>query len=127
MKKTILDVGQCGFDGPRLEKLLSRGLHCEVVNSDTIEDALEKMKSKDYDLCLVNRELAFEGTSGLDLIAAAKKAGVATPLMLVSDRKDAQQKAEALGALPGFGKSSLGDPDMIETLRKAVESAAEKD
>ena len=127
MKKTILDVGQCGFDGPRLEKLLSRGLHCDVVNSDTIEDALEKLKSKDYDLCLVNRELAFEGTSGLDLIAVARKAGVATPLMLVSDRADAQEKAVALGALPGFGKSSLGDPDMIDTLREAVESAAEKD
>lgn len=122
MNKSVLDVGQCGFDGPRLERLLSRGLHCEVTQSDSIEDAMEKLQSRDYDLCLVNRELAFEGTSGLDLIKQAKEAGVQTPMMLVSDREDAQKKAVALGALPGFGKSGLGDPDTLEFLRKTLES-----
>lgn len=120
MDKTVLDVGQCGVDGPRLEKFLSRGLHCRVDTADTIDDALEKLTHRHYDLCLVNRKLAFEGSSGVDLIAAAKDAGVNTPIMLVSDREDAQEEAAELGALPGFGKSRLDDPATIELIRQAL-------
>jgi CheY-like chemotaxis protein len=121
VEKTVLDVGQCGVDGPRLEKFLSRGLHCRVDNADTIDDAIEKLTSQHYDLCLVNRKLAFEGSSGVDLIAAAKDAGVDTPIMLVSDREDAQEEATELDALPGFGKSQLDDPATVKLLREALE------
>ena len=120
MEKTVLDVGQCGVDGPRLETFLSRGLHCRVDSADTIDDAIDKLTSQHYDLCLVNRKLAFEGSSGVDLIAAAKDAGVATPIMLVSDREDAQEEATELGALPGFGKSQLDDPQTVQRLRDVL-------
>jgi len=120
MRKAVLDVGQCGFDGPQLDRLLSRGLHCEVTTADTISDALQKLQSQPFDLCLVNRELAFEGTSGLDLVRQAKEAGIQTPIMLVSDRIDAQKEAEALGAVPGFGKSELDSPELAQFLRDAL-------
>ena len=78
------------------------------------------MQSCDYDLCLVNRQLTSDGSSGIDLIAAAREAGVHTPLMLVSDRTDAQERAVALGELPGFGKSELDEPHTVVLLRQAM-------
>ena len=120
MDRAVLDVGQCGFDGPRLEHMLSRGLHCEVESAATAEEAIEKMQSRDYDLCLVNRQLTSDGSCGIELIAAAREAGVHTPLMLVSDRADAQEQAVALGALPGFGKSELDEAHTVDLLRQAM-------
>jgi hypothetical protein len=34
--------------------------------------------------------------------------------MLVSNFPEAQAQAEALGALPGFGKAALGDPALAD-------------
>ena len=119
MAKSVLDVGQCMVDGPRLEAMLE-DLGCEVSSADSIDEALEQLTSRDFDLCLINRELAFERTRGLDLIAAAKEAGVRTPIMLVSDKPDAQKKAVELGALPGFGKSKLDDESTLDLIRKAL-------
>ena len=38
-------------------------------------------------------------------------------MMLVSNYEDAQNEAVAAGALPGFGKASLGQPHMLARLR----------
>ena len=102
--------------------MLARDLKCDVDSADSLDEALQKLQSRDYDLCLVNRELAFEGSSGLDLISAAKEEGVKTPIMLVSDRKDAQEKAVKMGALPGFGKSKMNDPETIKMLKQALDA-----
>src|SRR4051794_2259585 len=109
MAKTVLDVGQCMVDGPRVEALLQDELGCEVTSADSIDEAMQALTRRDFDLCPVNRQLAFERTQGLDLIKAAKEAGVRTPMMLVSDKADAQAEAQKLGALAGFGKSKLDD------------------
>lgn len=119
MAKSVLDVGQCMVDGPRLEGLLEE-LGCEVTSADSIDEALQQLTSRDFDLCLVNRELAFERTQGLELIKAAKEAGVKTPIMLVSDKPDAQQQAVKLGALPGFGKSRLNDQATLDLIQQAM-------
>jgi hypothetical protein len=37
--------------------------------------------------------------------------------MLVSNHEDAQREAVQAGALPGFGKASLGQPAMIARLK----------
>ena len=120
MNKTILDVGQCGYDGPRMTKMLRAKVGVHVDAADTLAEAGEKITAKRYDLVLVNRELAFEGTEGLDLIRAMRDSGTDTPVMLVSDKPDAQAEAERLGAVHGFGKSALDDPATVDLIRHAI-------
>ncbi len=118
--KTILDVGQCGYDGPRMMQMLQCQVGVRVDTADTLQEAAEKLSSNQYNLVLVNRELAFEGSEGLELIKAMKQAGDSTPVMLVSDRPDAQQQALACGAIHGFGKSKLTDKHTISLIKKAI-------
>ena len=120
MTKTILDVGQCGYDGPRMTKMLKSQVGVAVDAADTLAEAGEKIEANRYDLVLVNRELALEGTEGLDLIRAMKDSGDPTPVMLVSDKPDAQAEAERLGAVHGFGKSDLDEPATVALIRGAM-------
>ena len=120
MAKTILDVGQCGVDGPRITRMLRSKVGVAVEAADTLDEAAGKLSAGRYDLVLVNRELAFEGTAGVDLIRAMRSAGDPTPVMLVSDRADAQAEAESLGAVHGFGKSELDAPATVERIRGAM-------
>lgn len=120
----ILDVGQCGFDGPRIKSLLQKKVHASVEGADTLEEATERLKSGHYDVVLVNRVLAADGSSGLDLIQQLIEDGTSVPIMLVSDRADAQDAAVKLGALRGFGKADLGDPETFELIERAAAGKA---
>ena len=120
MKKTILNAGQCGVDGPRLERMLGQKLEAAVVSADTLDDAIEQLAEREFDLVLVNRVFAADDSSGLDLIRQMKESGDDTPVMLVSDHEDAQAEASELGALEGFGKSELASPATVALLKKAI-------
>jgi CheY-like chemotaxis protein len=78
------------------------------------EDAAERLKNGGYDVVLVNRVLAADDSSGLDVIEDLLSAKTSVPIMLVSDFTDAQDAAVALGAVRGFGKADLGDPATLE-------------
>lgn len=120
MSMRILDVGQCGFDGPRMADLLTRHLSAEVDQAATADEAKRQLASSQYDVVLVNRVLARDGSSGVDLIADLAKHGNTTPFMLVSDQADAQQAAVAAGAVPGFGKAAIEEPATFEKIRAAA-------
>ena len=120
MKIKILDVGQCGFDGPRMSRLLKEKLDASVDCAATAEDARRRLANGKYDLVLVNRILAADGASGLELIDALVKSGCKTPLMLVSDRKNAQDLAVASGAVRGFGKAALEQPETFELIKNTT-------
>ena len=64
----ILDVGQCGFDGPRMARLWREALEAEVQCADTGEEAAELLADQHFDLVLVNRVLAADRSSGLEVI-----------------------------------------------------------
>jgi DNA-binding NtrC family response regulator len=119
MTNTVLSVGQCGYDDSRIAQVVRKALNAFVERAHSAEDARRLLNEKQYALVLVNRQFD-SGGSGLDFIADLKRSGVATPLMLVSDYADAQARALANGALPGFGKSAIGSPDVIKTLQAAV-------
>jgi DNA-binding response OmpR family regulator len=119
--KTILDVGHCGYDGPRMMQLLQSKVGVKVDTADTLASAAEKLSAGGYDVVLINRELPFEGTEGLELIRQMKSAGDPTPVMLVSDRPDAQRQAEACGAMHGFGKSQLTNCRTVSMIKKATQ------
>lgn len=118
MSMRIMDVGQCGFDGPRMATLWKRELGATVDQAASSADALAKAKKTHYDVILVNRVLAADGSSGLEVIQELLKAKTPSPVMLVSDIQEAQDQATAMGAAPGFGKSELGDPATIEHIKK---------
>jgi DNA-binding response OmpR family regulator len=120
MSIRILDVGQCGVDGPAIKQQLHEELGAIVHSASTAGDAKKQVTSTKYELVLVNRLLAADGSSGVELIADLVKSGVTVPLMLVSDRKEAQDAAVAAGAVRGFGKSKLYDPGTIELIQKTA-------
>ena len=116
----ILLVGHCGVDGPRLQSEIRsflKGANVERVNSDS---DLRRACEDGADLLLVNREpLGFE-TEGLDLIKQVRKDFPDQKVMLVSDHADAQQEAEAAGALRGFGKGDIGSPTLADAVKQAL-------
>jgi DNA-binding NarL/FixJ family response regulator len=123
MSFKILDVGQCGFDGPRIEGLLRSKLSAEVGRAGTAAEARKQLAAGRYDVVLVNRVLNGDGSSGVDLIAELAAGTDAPPLMLVSDREDAQEAAVAAGGVRGFGKAALDDPATYELIRSAARPA----
>lgn len=123
MSIRILDVGQCGIDGPRMKRLFQEELDAEVDEADTLEETREKLRAGTYDLVLVNRVLNEDGSSGVDLIDEVKRGGADVPIMLVSDRSDAQDEAVSKGALRGFGKAELESPKTLDMIRKAAGDA----
>jgi CheY-like chemotaxis protein len=119
----VLSVGQCGFDHGSISRFLKEACEAHVDAADSKAEALDALRrSPDaYDLVLVNRVFD-RGGSGMDLIREIRSDATFAeiPVMLVSNYDDAQQAAIDLGALPGFGKSDVGDPAIADRLRKAI-------
>ena len=117
--KRVLSVGQCGLDHGGIAHTFRHAFDAEVTAAATHAQALELLRKNTFDLVLVNRVLDADGDSGVDLIHQIKadEALRATPVMLVSNYADAQKEAVAEGAEPGFGKSSLGRPEMLQGVR----------
>lgn len=123
----ILSVGQCGFDHGSLTRFADQQLGADLVASDTAEAALGRLRGgSGYDLVLVNRVGDRDGAPGIDLVRAIKadEALAPLPVMLISNFEWAQQEAIGAGALPGFGKSDLGRPDLAGRIRAVLEAAS---
>ena len=116
----ILSVGQCGMDAGAIASLFTDRFAAKVDHADSAADATRKFATGSYSLVLVNRVFDADGFSGLKLIESLLSTKPATaapgssqpkcPIMLISDRADAQAAAVAIGAVRGFGKSSLRSP-----------------
>jgi DNA-binding response OmpR family regulator len=120
----ILDVGQCGVDGPEIAEMLHQRLGAKVDTAGTASDARRKLGENDYDLVLVNRIFASDGSSGVELMDELVREAAGTPVMLVSDRQDAQKQAVAKGAVQGFGKAELDDPKTFELIKCAARAGS---
>ncbi len=116
--KKVLSVGQCGMDHASLRWSIGQAYDVELVPAATAADALGKLKREQFALVLVNRIFDADGTSGVQFIEQLKQSaeGSDVPVMLVSNYADAQELATKAGAVPGFGKGSLGDPAVAERL-----------
>jgi CheY-like chemotaxis protein len=116
--KRILSVGQCQADHGRLAQTIRHLFGAEVVGVDDAVEADRRLGEQAFDLILVNRIFDANGASGIDFIRGLKRRNLAwAPVMLVSNHEDAQREAIAAGAVPGFGKASLGHAAMVERLR----------
>ena len=118
MTKRVLDVGQCDLDHGNISQLITSNFDATVDRAHLAEDALSRLNEQSYDLVLINRILDRDGTAGLDVLRELGQHPAAShiPLMLVSNYDDAQQAAVAAGAVPGFGKAALTDPDTYRKL-----------
>jgi hypothetical protein len=119
--KRILLVGHCGFDGPRLEKELSRRFPGAQVMRINSEDDLARECEAGADLLLINREPVGFDTDGMELVRRQCKSGVRHKVMLVSDYPEAQEEAMSAGAVRGFGKGEIGQESLTRTVRDAIE------
>jgi two-component system chemotaxis response regulator CheY len=119
--KKVLSVGQCGADHPAIARVIREQFDADVVPADSADEAFAELRSGDYDLVLANRVFDLGG-SGLEFIAQLKADDAIkdVPVMLVSNYPDAQAEAAARGALPGFGKAALRDPDTLRKLSAAL-------
>ena len=97
----VLSVGQCGFDSASIERLFEHDFSADVESVDTGPDAIGRLQSESYNLVLVNRRLDSDGSSGVALLEKLHAQAPDVPVMLVSDKADAQAEAIAKGALPG--------------------------
>jgi DNA-binding NarL/FixJ family response regulator len=116
--KRVLSVGQCFADHSNLSATLQRAFDAEVVGAASASEALAKLRSEPFALVLVNRIFDADGASGIELIRALKGDTALSPMpvMLVSNYDDAQEEATTAGAMPGFGKATLGQAAMLARL-----------
>lgn len=118
MAKRVLAVGNCSLDHSLLAQMLQRQFGAEVIRAANRNQTLDALRAGPFDLVLINRVLASDGSAGTDLIAAIKADPQlsSTPVMLLSDYPDAQAAAVAAGAEAGFGKSQLDSATAAERL-----------
>jgi DNA-binding response OmpR family regulator len=118
----ILSVGQCAFDHRNLASRLGARLDAEITPADTFDEALTELRAGAFDLLLVNRVTDADNSSGLELIRSVKAdpSLASIPTMLVSDFPEAQAKAVALGAFPGFGKSAMAHQKTLSQIEAVL-------
>ncbi|MFN4896831.1 MAG: hypothetical protein ACK5GN_06375 [Pseudomonadota bacterium] len=123
----VVDIGQCDPDHASIRRLVE-SLGMKVVRAYTAADAKKLVAQPGVALALVNRIFDADGGSGIDcireLLEMAKSPDFQNPnmkVMLVSNYPEYQEQAVALGALPGFGKAALRDPQTAALVRSAVQ------
>jgi DNA-binding NarL/FixJ family response regulator len=122
MERTVVLIGQCGIDGPRMEQMLGSMDDTLSVLSCNDQSELDEALSSGCDLMLINRELVgdFESDQGVDMIKSIRAKKPDLKVMLVSDYPDAQKEAVEAGAVKGFGKSDLGSDKVEKLLRQCL-------
>lgn len=120
MPKRVLSVGQCIPDDGAILQFLSSHFDVQMIRATDKNDALARIQSEAFDLILVNRKLDIDYTDGMEIIQAIQKDpdSNTTPVMLISNYADAQEKAIQAGAEHGFGKMEYNDPKVVERLAK---------
>ncbi len=120
MKKRVLSVGQCVPDDGALLRFLTSHFDVELVRSPDKEDALKRIRTEPFNLITVNRKLDADYSDGMDVIQSIQQDPDinTTPVMLVSNYPDAQEKAVQIGAEYGFGKMEYEKPEVVERVGK---------
>lgn len=122
MTKRVLDVGNCDPDHAAIRRLLEREFTAEVVRAQQGSDAIEQLRSRPFDLVLINRKLDIDYTDGIDILKQLKADDElsSVPVMLVTNFPEHQQAAVAAGARYGFGKLELASPATRERLAEVL-------
>ena len=122
---TFVLIGHCGPDSYLLKGAIGRAVPGASIVFAEDDDSLRLRLAADS-ILLINRVLddGFDTESGVELIERLAKAAPRPIMMLISNHDDAQQRALAVGAMPGFGKRAVNQPRTADLLRLAAEVAA---
>ncbi len=125
MAKRVLDVGNCGPDHWAIRDLIQRQFDAEVIQAHGTDDTLDELRSRHFDLVLVNRLLDRDQTEGLDVIRKIKADATLAPVpvMMVTNFPEHQAEAVRAGAVEGFGKLQLQDGRTVEALARLLSGA----
>ena len=115
----ILDVGNCNPDHSMIRRMLEP-FDVDIDRVMFVNEAIEMMRHNKYELVIFNRLIFEDGSPGIDLLHQARKdpALGETPIMMISNFDSAQANAVAAGAVPGFGKDFLFDPQTTALLAR---------
>jgi CheY-like chemotaxis protein len=116
----VLDVGNCDHDHALIRETLTVHFNVSVDRAATVNDAVDRMRSRRYDLVLFNRIIDCNGREGIELVRQAKADGAVppVPIMMVSNSAESQEACVAAGGERGFGKAALEQPSTIELLAR---------
>lgn len=119
MKKRVLDVGNCVPDHAAIRRLVEENFGAQVVQAHGPDDAVAALVTEKFDLVLVNRKLDRDDSDGIEVIRRIKSDSrtSAVPVMLITNYSEHQDRAVGLGAMRGFGKLELDQPDTLDKLR----------
>jgi hypothetical protein len=119
--KRIVLVGHCGPDAFAIRNAIQSFVPGAIVETATDEESAARA-ALSSDLLVINRMLDgdFTSESGLELIRHFGFQSVGAKLMLVSNFPNAQEEAEAAGAIPGFGKKALYAESTRQRVREAL-------
>lgn len=121
--QSVLSVGQCRPDQAAIAHFLTSNFGVRVLNADFAGDAFDVLRQHPVDLVLINRRLDADGSDGMELLQMIREDGTLgqPPVMLVSNYPEWQQRAQDLGALPGFGKAELRSAAARERVAAALQ------
>ncbi|MBX3394637.1 MAG: response regulator [Phycisphaerae bacterium] len=117
---SVLDVGNCDPDHGMIRKMLLKHFDVEIDRVMFVDEAIEKLRKRSYDLVMFNRLIFDDGSEGIELLRRAKvePSLAATPMMMISNFAEAQARAVAAGGVPGFGKDSIFAESTCELLSR---------
>jgi len=117
MDAHVLDVGNCDHDHALIREMLTCHFRVSVDRAATVGEAIDRLRSRRYDLVLFNRIIDRDGREGIELVRLAKSNGLPPPpLMMISNLSEAQDACVAAGGVRGFGKAALSRPSTIALL-----------
>lgn len=119
---TVLSVGQCRPDQAAITQFLKANFDVQVATADLPDEAVSYLRDHGAALVLINRKLDADYSDGMEILDRIKsdEALADTPVMLVSNFPEWQEKAVEQGAVYGFGKAELNSPDVVQRLSSVL-------
>lgn len=112
MPKTVIDCGNCAPDHNAIRNMIQSHFDAVVEQTHDGGETLARLRQGGVDLVLVNRKLDRDYSDGMEVIRQIKSDDELSrvPVMLVTNYEEHQQAAVAIGAVAGFGKLAMSDP-----------------
>ena len=123
MTKRVLDVGQCVPDHAAIRRLVEQNFSAVVDQAHDLQSTLQMLRQRAYDLILINRKLDIDYSDGMEILKEVQGDAELSriPVMLVTNFPEYQSAAMEAGAVQGFGKDELRQPQTVALLKKYLD------